>query len=193
MSHALVDVLALFYSQGMEEWKAVPGYEGYYEVSDLGRFRSVPREVASKNGSVAKKRGRIMAPYRSKKTGYYQARLAKEGVSKTLLLHRLICEAFHGPPPANKPQVAHADGARDNNRADNLRWASAKENAEDRIAHGTAPQGTRCSHTLTESDVRTIRREYKSLYGQRVELANRFGVTTTQIHNVVTRKHWTHI
>lgn len=177
----------------MEEWRAVPGYEGYYEVSSLGRLRCLPREVASKNGSVAKKKGGLRKPYKDKRTGYIQARLCKENNARTLLLHRLVCEAFHGPAPKGKPQVAHADGSRDNNAADNLRWASAKENAADRVGHGTAPQGRRCYHILTEDDVRTIRREYEGLYGQRVELAKRFGVSTVQIHNVVTRRHWTHI
>lgn len=177
----------------MEEWKAAPGYEGLYEVSSLGRVRSLPREVASKNGSTAKKRGGPRSTYRDKRTGYVQTRLSKLGKASTLLVHRLVCEAFHGPPPKGRPQVGHIDGSRDNNSASNLRWVSAKENAQDRIGHGTAPRGTRCYHHLTEDDVRAIRREYEGRYGQRVELAERYGVSTVQIHNVVTRKHWTHI
>ena len=177
----------------MEEWRDVVGYEGYYQVSNLGRLRSLERKVASKNGSISVKQGRLKTPYRDKKTGYAQARLSKENKSKTLLLHRLIGEAFHGAAPEGKPQVAHWDGVRGNNKASNLRWASAKENARDRLRHGTAPGGTTCYHTLNDADVLTIRREYQGRYGQRVELANRYNVTTTQIHNVVTRKHWKHI
>lgn len=135
-----------------------------------------------------------MRTHRDKRSGYLQARVSKGGEGKALLLHRLVCEAFHGPAPEGKNQVAHGDGSRDNNRADNLRWTNAKGNAEDRNDHGTAPIGSNAGNaTLTEADVLTIRAEYQGKHGDLARLGRRFGVTSTQILHIVRRRQWTHI
>lgn len=177
-----------------EVWKPVPGYEGSYEVSNLGRVRALPRWVNSKNGSFALKRMKIMSGSPNGKTGYPEVKLAKNGSSRGHSVHRLVCLAFHGPAPDGRDQVAHCDGTRTNNRADNLRWASAKENADDRIAHGTERMGVNTSWVkLTEDDVRAIRASYVKKYGALARLARQYGVTSTQILHIVQRKHWKHI
>lgn len=178
-----------------EEWRAVVGYEGLYEVSSCGRVRRLMEFLPSADDPTLYKpsRYRIISAYRGP-NGYPQARLSKAAKAKTCLVHRLVCEAFHGPAPKGQSHVAHWDGDRANNRAENLRWASPRENAEDRNRHGTAPVGD-CApnRRLTSDAVIEMRRLYKGRHGDLARLSRQFGVTPTQVLHVVKRKHWTHI
>ena len=110
----------------MENWKDVPGYAGFYEVSDIGRVRSVARYVPARWGTRFVPE-RIL---RCAKARYVLASLSVNGVAKTHGVHRLVCEAFHGPAPS-KAHAAHKDGNPHNNRADNIYWASVVENCAD--------------------------------------------------------------
>lgn len=105
-----------------EIWKPVPSYEGYYSVSNLGRVR---RDMACRGARA----GRVFTGAQDP-GGYLALRLARQRVNKRVLVHRVVCEAFHGPPPPGRNWVNHKDGVRANNRADNLEWCSPRENAE---------------------------------------------------------------
>lgn len=101
-----------------EVWKDVKGYEGFYQVSNLGRVKSLPR-----NGTV--KRERILTPHRV--GGYLHAELNMRGVHKGKKIHRLVAEAFI-PNPDNKREVNHIDGNKHNNTVENLEWVTSSEN-----------------------------------------------------------------
>lgn len=106
----------------MEEvWKDVVGYEGLYQVSNLGRVRSLDRIV---NGNRLK--GKILSQVKDTK-GYLFLRLSKNGNSKRFLVHRLIAEAFI-PRIEGKNYIDHINGIRDDNRIENLRWCTHQEN-----------------------------------------------------------------
>lgn len=94
-----------------EVWKDIPGYEGYYQVSDLGRIRG--------------RRG-LNKPFKNR-DGYLVATLFVKGKKVRTGLHRLVASAFI-PNPENKPQINHIDGIRTNNRIDNLEWVTCSEN-----------------------------------------------------------------
>lgn len=112
----------------MEEiWKDIEGYEGYYQVSNLGRVRSVERIV---NG--LKLKGKILSCGHDTK-GYLFVNLSKENKPKTLSVHRLVAQAFI-PKIDGKDYVDHIDGSRDNNNVCNLRWCTHKENCNFEIA-----------------------------------------------------------
>lgn len=99
-----------------EMWLPVPAYEGLYEVSNLGRVRSLPRfGTNGKCVSVDLCRG------------YQRVNLWKNGVLTHKLVHRLVAEAFI-PNPENKSQVNHIDGNKRNNNVCNLEWVTASEN-----------------------------------------------------------------
>ena len=176
----------------MENWKAVPGWEGWYEVSDAGRVRSLPRQ-SSANGAPAMYQGRILKAGRMK-NGYLQVTLSRSGERRCAYVHRLVMEAFEGPPPCGL-EVCHSDGTRDNNALTNLRYGTRSENAKDRIAHGRGPNGKNVRGErngltrLTEEDVRRIR----AMPGTLKEIALRFGVHLGTIHNIKTGKTWGHV
>lgn len=116
-----------------EVWKDIPGYEGIYQVSNMGRVLSVkfgPKSVAVPLRQTPK----IMSASRSS-SGYFHVQLYKGGKSSTKLIHRLVAEAFI-PNPDNLPQINHRDGNKANNRFDNLEWVTVSENQKHAIKLG---------------------------------------------------------
>lgn len=176
-----------------EEWKPVAGYEGYYQVSSLGRVKRLARYVNYKDNGRAWRRERILAV---DNTGWKYPRvcLSRDGAARNWAVHRLVCGSFHGPPPTPTHQVAHSDGSRRNNRAGNLRWATGKENADDCILHGTRLRGEKLWNAkLTEDDVKAIRAEHQGKYGDLERLAKSYGLTRAAIGHIVKRRSWKHI
>ena len=103
-----------------EEWRDVVGYEGRYQVSSMGRVKSFKWN-----------KERFLKPSMDK-DGYLLVTLCAGGKRKTLKVHRLVCEAFHGNPD-NKPQVNHINEDKTDNRACNLEWCTCKQN----VNHGS--------------------------------------------------------
>lgn len=117
-----------------EIWLPVRGYEGLYEVSDLGRVRSLDREVNYSDGRVVVKKGMIRS-VSAGANGYENVRLYKDKKPKSHSVHRLVAEAFI-PNPENKPQVNHKDRNPLNNEYTNLEWVTHQENADHAWATG---------------------------------------------------------
>lgn len=174
-----------------EEWRDVPGWERYYQVSSEGRLRRLPRRVKSRWPSGRWHSGGIIGiPSR----GYRDVKLTADGRVSRKNLHVLVCEAFHGPKPFAGAEVCHGDGDRENNRPDNLRWGSAAENAADRALHGSNLDGEKHPGSkLTASDICRIRDCYEPGYGNLTKIAREYGVSATLILNIVRRKTWKHI
>ena len=151
-----------------ENWKAVPGYEGRYEVSDRGRVRSSVKVLVACNVS-----------------GGYKA--VSLGQNNSRLIHRLVAAAFIGPAQKATFLVLHYDGNRANNNLENLRYGNHKDNSADARRQGTQVSGER-QHAakLTASQVKEIRLSAET--GSR--LASMFGVTSAAISAIRTRKNW---
>lgn len=109
------------YSMPNEEWRDIAGYEGLYQVSNLGRIKSL--KAHNKWGI---EREALLSPSIEKK-GYKRFYLNKNGKGKTVKLHRIVAFAFI-PNPNDKPCVDHIDGNPSNNNASNLRWVTYWEN-----------------------------------------------------------------
>lgn len=122
--------------QSSEQWKPVVGFEGYYEVSDQGRVRSVDRIVERSHGRRYLIKGRILATSINQQTGRRIIRLSRTGMRKTTTIYPLVLEAFVGarPPGAD---ACHNDGNPLNDRLDNLRWDTRSGNMRDTLQHGT--------------------------------------------------------
>lgn len=120
---------------GAEAWRPVKGYEGWYEVSDMGRVK----RVAPGQGA---KVGRILKPAKAKPYGHLLVNLYKNNASKVHLVHRLVLYAFVGPPP-EKTEGCHFDGNASNNNLSNLRWGTSSENNLDMVRLGRSSQANR--------------------------------------------------
>lgn len=124
-----------------EIWKPAPGYEGFYEVSSEGNVRSVERQIRKTTGKVNTYRGRDIKT--RLRTGYPSFVAATGADKKDVTVHRLVCEAFHGPAPEGKPLACHANGVKTDNRSENLYWGSYQDNQLDTIKHGKNPRVNR--------------------------------------------------
>ena len=158
-----------------EEWRDVEGYEGYYQVSNLGHLRCLERIVHSKRWDRRESAKLLNPPVL--KNGYKLASLCRNGKSKRVLLHRLVAKAFL-PNPNNLLQINHIDGNKQNNNVNNLEWVTAQEN----IIHAynnnlmNPAHGIRTNNGhFTEEDIRSIRYKASKGMSQR-KIASEYGV-----------------
>lgn len=112
----------------MEIWKDIKGYEGYYQVSNLGNVRSLDRF-----DGVHDRKGTKIKP-NLKQNGYLQVGLRKHNKRKWFGVHRLVATYFLRNPN-NKPQVNHIDCNKQNNNVSNLEWVTGKENQEHAVLY----------------------------------------------------------
>lgn len=154
-----------------EVWKDIPGYEGRYQASNLGRIRSVNHEVTR----VIK--GRVLRP-RIRKEGYPIVTLSGAGPKD---IHALVALAFHGPRKEGQ-QVRHLDGNPENNRADNLAYGTQSENERDKYRYGDK------RNKLTVDDVREIRKLLAQGTMTNGEIGALFGVSDATISQIKRRE-----
>lgn len=172
------------------EWRVCPRSPDW-EVSECGDLR---RCVAGHNRPIG---------YRVKgyidQDGYLAYAIDVDGKPSHLTAYRLVAEAFIGPAPSERHEVAHNNGSRVSANRHHLRWALRKENDEDRVIHETDPKGTRNgNHKLSEADVHFIRREYRRVKRERVPgglvaLEQRFDIHRSTMISVATMKSWRHL
>lgn len=164
-----------------ETWKDIPGSD--YSVSNMGRVAS-------------RRRGdwRVLKPVISANLGYPVVALCHKGKSTKTYVHRLVAEAFLGPPPTPKHEVNHIDGVRSNPRVDNLEWVTRSENGKHcYLVLGRIPTVIRgdahANSKLAERDVIDIRLARKN--GETLSrLAARYGVGITTISAAVRGQNW---
>lgn len=123
----------------MEQWKSIPGYEGFYEASSEGRIRSVPHIVSCYGkGGTKMADGRILKPYDST-PGYLIVTLSRDGEKTKRQVHRLIAMTFLGGDHPEL-QVNHKNLNKHDNRVSNLEWATQSENIKHAYKEGAMPR-----------------------------------------------------
>lgn len=110
------------FKEEREIWKDIEGFEGLYQVSNMGRVRSLDREDAQGR----RRKGRVLADKHNNR-GYHTIDLCRDGNIEYKLIHRLVATAFLDKPD-NLPQVNHKDENKENNAVSNLEWCSALYN-----------------------------------------------------------------
>lgn len=121
----------------MEIWRNIKNYEELYEVSNQGNVRSKDRMDASGH-----KRKGILRKQNKDKDGYYTIVLCKDGKVKSYKVHRLVAEAFI-ENPYNKPEIDHINTDREDNRVENLKWVTSKENSNNPYSINNYKKGQR--------------------------------------------------
>lgn len=176
-----------------ERWLPVVGHEGHYEVSDLGRVRSVNRAIPQRHSSgdvaaIHSYQGRILRPVLNS-GGYQKVNLSREGKKITRAVHRLVLEAFIGLAP-DRQECLHGPGGAADERLSNLRWGTKVENMADKKRDGTHTAGeSHPSSKLTLSQVLEIRADDRP----HAEVAMDYGVTAGTISSIKSRRSWKHI
>jgi hypothetical protein len=172
-----------------EDWRPVIGWEGLYEVSNLGRVRSLDRWVRAKLNSRKFVPGAVLRGRVQKPTAYVMIRLSDGARRVRRFLHHLVLESFGYSRPDGAP-CRHLNGNPGDNRLANLAWGTARENAADRVGHGTASRGEASGMAkLTEADVHEIRRLLRQGLSH-PDIASRFNVGRTNIENIKAGRTW---
>lgn len=173
-----------------EEWRWIPEFEGLYQVSSLGRVRSVDRKVPCKRRGTLAVRGRVLRARGSISNPYPGVWLcAGRNRRRFATVHTLAMEAFVGPRPDGQ-EVRHLDGNPRNNRLDNLAYGTSAENKADAERHGSLAHGERSGQSkLTAEQVEQIRARLADGESQE-SVASDYGVTQSHVSRIHRRVNW---
>lgn len=174
----------------IESWRDVVGVDGY-DVSDHGRVRSWRRPGAgSRLGRRDTPRVLAVGPQNS---GYLIVKLATVAGQRTSTVHSLVAAAFIGPRPPGL-DVAHLNGDKHDNRAENLAYATRAENMQQSVAHGVLPRGDgKVNARISRQDVLEIRSRHAAGAASYSGLSKEFGVCTGVVARVVRGEVWQHV
>lgn len=176
-----------------EIWKAVPGFEGFYEVSNMGRVRSLDRyvDLIGRWGKPERRfyKGRVRRPFTSTTNDYLMVLLCVNSVKTPRTIHSLVLEAFVGPCPPGQ-EARHRNCQHHDNRLDNLLYGTRKQNREDSRREGTLAVGERIAqHKLTTAEVLDIR----ASPGRHIDIADAYDISRTQVSRIKRRENWRHV
>lgn len=171
-------------STEQEVWKDILGFEGYYQVSNLGKVRSLDRVVEKKDGTSQLYKGRMMRPqYAGAKREYLHICLSMGATRIGVFVHQLVALAFLGEPKDGW-HVHHINGKEDDNRASNLMYIEFRTHCS---FHNQGEHNN--SAVLTKEDVAVIKKLLKE--GMRgTEIARKFGVNKNTIYNIRHGRNW---
>ena len=144
-------------NESQEQWEAIPGWEGAYEVSDHGRVRSLDRVVVRSDGSLMTVAGSVLAQQSKPRTEHRWVALSRQSKPSRRDVHQLVLEAFVGPRP-DGAVARHLDDKRENNHLANLAWGTQSENGFDSVRNGTHVNAnkTHCVRGHAYSDANTL-------------------------------------
>ena len=182
-----------------EFWKPVIGvkdnlYDGYYEVSNLGRIKMLPRLLRHSKGIRVSKEKIVEGCNRH---GYKTVSFKKDGIKKTIDVHILVARAFIKNPNLDKFKIVnHLNSDRADNRVENLEWCDHSRNAKHAYEAGKLKitRGTqRSTAILNEDKVLAIKLLYKTGKFSHWKLANMFDIGKTTIQGIINGTKWAHV
>jgi hypothetical protein len=176
-----------------EIWRSVVGfdgfYEGTYEISSLGRVRSIDRVLASGNFAKGRIRTQLLDI-----GGYPVVGLYKDGKGNQRKVHRLVALAFI-PNPDNKPVVNHRDGNKQNNSVENLEWVTNRENTNHAYQNGLikAAKGEKNSQAKLTVELVSKAKELYALGWTYKAIGELIGVGGNQVSRIIKGTRWGHL
>lgn len=170
---------------GSVVYKEIPGFPGYRVGDDGSVWSSWKRHDHT---YIQSSRWKQLKPM----PGAWGLKVELTG-GKSKLIHRLVLEAFVGPCPEGL-ETCHNDGDFTNNKLENLRWDTHKENCADRIKHGTAARGeTHGKARFTEEGIKSLRKEYAAGGVTYRSLAAKYDVHHSSIYSIVRKRNWKNV
>jgi hypothetical protein len=176
-----------------EIWKDIVGYEGLYQVSNLGRIKSFARTWICGDRNSKKNKPETISKLHHNKQKYLQVWLCKNGEPKNFRVHRLVAQAFI-PNPQNKKTINHINGVKDDNRVENLEWLTIQENLNHALINNLRVFAKGEKHgnsVLTKEKVLEIRKMQGSF--TKMDIAKKFNVSHKTIRAVLNRSTWQHV
>jgi hypothetical protein len=173
-----------------EEWRDIPGYEGLYQVSSLGRVKSLERVVNHRRHGTQRVSEKILKATQNS-TGRLTVPLYRGAMRTSGLVHRLVAITFLGDSPKGM-EACHNDGNHLNNHVDNLRWGTRSDNMRDKVEHGRSPNmtGERNPRAkLSRAQVKAIREELRA-GASKLGLAKKYGVSDRTIKRIEIGETW---
>lgn len=186
-------------SDEVEEWRAVVGFEGRYEVSDLGRVRSLDVLTRRGGGGAEDIRPGKVRKLHLMKSGYQHVNLKRDGVGLGQYVHRLVAAAFLGE--SRNLEVNHKDGNKANNILSNLEYCTRQENVDHSIRIGifhrnhTWPRskgGSNPNSKITENEAFKVCEMLACGFGGR-QIARMTGIGIGIVEKISCGKTWAHI
>lgn len=169
-----------------EVWRSLSEYNGFYDVSNLGRIRS---------NRIKNREQRLLKQHTNKKGYLCVSPKSISGKQRHIGVHRLVATAFI-PNPENKPQVNHKNGIKTDNRVENLEWATNKENIIHAYKNNLIKVSKGESHRLSklkDKDIVDIKRKYFGEQKTIRSIACEYDVYRSTIGRVISNKTWKHL
>lgn len=175
-----------------EIWKEIVGFEGYYEISNLGRIRSLDRKVIGRGNKYRPIKSKIKNPTKDK-DGYLRVYLFKNNQKHLSRgVHQLVAVAFVDNPYLKKV-VNHKDGDKNNNYFSNLEWVTAFENEKHAQENGLKARGGNGAWSKLKPEEIVNMREMEKEGWCFSELAKVFNVSVTHVSRIINKIWWKHI
>lgn len=181
-----------------EVWRDIAEFAGTYQVSNLGRVRSLDRVVT--RGEIKQPlRGKILSTKvsRNRKQPYLIVNLRRDGKSLFAYVHRLVAAAFI-PNPSRLREVNHKDTDKLNCRVDNLEWRSSSGNKKHAVENGVKynPRPRRgVELAFSKMNPQRVRRARQLCLdgGKQRDVAKRFNISQSSLSDILSRKTWAHV
>lgn len=177
----------------IEKWAKIKGFEKY-EVSNIGRVKSVSRIIKLKNNTTRFVETQILN-IKPNRQGYIRAYLTDENKKeKSFFVHRLVAEYFI-PNPENKKFVNHKNGIKNDNNVSNLEWCTCKENIVHAFRTGlkSAVRGSKSNFSkLTEEEILEIRELYPIIKSYK-KIADMYKTSLSNIAHIIKKRTWHHL